>query len=61
MAVNIKMKRVNATGIPPYELDSRDGGNNSRGVLEQIWPTGIMATGDSGRSGGVRKHQSKRK
>ncbi len=43
-------REMNATGLPPYDLRSEEGGNNSRGVLGQSRPTAIVATGRKDKS-----------
>lgn len=44
--------RMNAMGYGPQDLRSPEGGNNGRGMLDQVWPTGIMATGGRKREAG---------
>lgn len=38
---------INAQGVGEAVRDAK-GGNNTRGVLDQVRPTGIMATGRKG-------------
>ena len=40
-----EFQRMNATGIGEQDLRSDEGGNNSRGVLDNVRPTGIVGTG----------------
>ena len=62
MATNLGVK-MNALGYGDQDTRSPEGGNNARGVLNQVWPTGIIATGGQkrgaervkGRKGGERK------
>jgi hypothetical protein len=39
------LRGVNAMGVGDQNIDDERGGNNSRGVFDQVRPTGIMATG----------------
>lgn len=62
MSVNLGV-RMNAMGYGDQDTRSPEGGNNGRGMLDQVWPTGVMATGGQrksaervkGRKGGMRK------
>lgn len=45
-----EFKRMNATGVGEQDLRDADGGNNSRGCLGNVRPTGITARGDKKRS-----------
>lgn len=49
---------MNATGFGPQDLRSEEGGNSTRGMLDQVRPTGIVATG-GGYRGGERKSMRK--
>jgi len=67
MATNLGVK-LNAMGYGDNDLRSPEGGNNGRGVLDQVWPTGIMATGGQrksaervkGKRGGTSRGKGKR-
>lgn len=48
MSTDLKID-MNAVGYGSQDLRSEDGGNNSRGMLDQVRATGIMATGEAGR------------
>lgn len=50
MATDLKYD-INAVGYGPQDLRSEDGGNSTRGMLDQVRPTGIMATGGITRVG----------
>lgn len=45
-----ELRKVNATGVGSQDLRSEDGGNSSRGMLDQVRPTGIVATGGNRKS-----------
>lgn len=51
MATDMKYD-MNATGYGSQDLRSEDGGNSTRGMLDQIRPAGIIATGGQPRGGG---------
>jgi hypothetical protein len=51
MATDIGVgKAMNAQGYGPQDTRSPEGGNNERGVLGQVWMTGVMATGGQRKS-----------
>ncbi len=42
-------RNVNATGTAPYDISSKEGGDNRTGALSQTRATGIIARGNKGR------------
>ena len=38
-------KNVNAMGTAPYDISSKEGGDNREGALSQVRATGIIARG----------------
>lgn len=45
-----ELNRVNATGYGDQDRKTKDGGNDTRGVFDQMRPTGIVARGDKKKS-----------
>lgn len=51
MSVDLpELKRINATGNGDQDLRDAEGGNNSRGVLGNVRPTGIQARNKASKS-----------
>ncbi len=48
MAINMDLD-MNAVGYGDQDLESDRGGNNSRGVLDQVRPTGLLFDGRGGK------------
>ena len=51
---------INAQGIPGREVSDREPGNQSKGVLDQTRPTGVMATGEKSRKIGLEREGKER-
>ena len=37
---------INAQGLGNKDVNDKEGGNSGRGTFGQVYPTGVMATGD---------------
>jgi hypothetical protein len=57
MATDLGVK-MNAQGYGEQDTRSPEGGNNGRGMLGQVWQTGVMATG--GQRRGAERVKGKR-